>query len=105
MPMSYEIRAEVTDDFTDVARLQSAAFDGDVAIPSLINDLRRLDGAFPTLSLLAASEVGQAIGHVMLSHAWVDAPKRMIDVMVLSPLGVHPTYHGIGIGTALKRPA
>jgi putative acetyltransferase len=45
------------------------------------------------------------IGHIMLSHAWLDADAAMADVYVLSPLGVLPDYHGRGIGKALVKNA
>lgn len=40
-------------------------------------------------------------GHVGLSHAWLDARERLVDVLVLSPLSVRPDLQGAGIGTAL----
>jgi putative acetyltransferase len=41
----------------------------------------------------------------MLTHAWLDAPRRLVDVLVLSPLAVHPDHQGRGIGRALVRAA
>lgn len=37
----------------------------------------------------------------MLSAARLDAPRRLVDVWVLSPLGVLPEAQGQGLGTAL----
>ena len=37
----------------------------------------------------------------MLSHGWLDAPQQMIDILVLSPLGIAKAAQGNGIGTAL----
>lgn len=34
---------------------------------------------------------GQVVGHVQLSKSWLDAPKRLVEVLVLSPLGVVPS--------------
>jgi len=44
---------------------------------------------------------GSVVGNVMLIASRLDAPLRIVDVYVLSPLGVLPEYQGRGIGTAL----
>ena len=36
-----------------------------------------------------------------LSHAWVDARRALVDVLLLSPLSVLPAHQGRGAGTAL----
>lgn len=101
MPADHAIRAEIGDDHDSIDALHYAAFGDDGAVSNLVRDLRLLDGAFPTLSLVAERDPGMPVGHVMLSHAWLDAEKCLIDVMVLSPLGVHPDAQRQGIGTAL----
>ncbi len=50
---------------------------------------------------LVAVDAGALVGHVGLSHAWLDARPRLVDVLVLSPLSVRPTHQGQGVGTAL----
>lgn len=94
------IRLEVTKDHAVVEALQLAAFDGDTALTELIRDLRTVEATLPTISLVAC-QGGAVVGHVMISQAWLDGPERLIDVMVLSPLGVVPTHQRQGIGTAL----
>jgi putative acetyltransferase len=37
----------------------------------------------------------------MFSPSLLDAPKRLVDVQVLSPIGVLPSHQNQGIGTAL----
>jgi putative acetyltransferase len=44
---------------------------------------------------------GQPVGHVQLSRGWVDAEPRLVEVVILSPLGVLPGYQRQGIGRAL----
>lgn len=44
-------------------------------------------------------------GLVQLSRGWLDAPRQLIEVLVLSPLGVQPELQGRGIGGALVRAA
>lgn len=50
---------------------------------------------------LVAVEDGEAVGHVGVSHAWVDARRELVDVLVLSPLSVVPARQRRGIGSAL----
>ena len=50
---------------------------------------------------LVAEVEGEVVGHVGLSHAWVDARRALVDVLVLSPLSVLPAHQGRGAGTAL----
>src|SRR5262249_26788237 len=40
-------------------------------------------------------------GHTMLTAGRLDAPRRIVDVYVLSPLGVLPSFQQQGIGTKL----
>ncbi len=44
---------------------------------------------------------GDAVGHVMLTRSWVDAPDQVVDVLILSPLSVVPEHQRQGIGRAL----
>ena len=51
-------------------------------------------------SIVAARD-DEIVGHVGLSHAWLDARRQLVDVWLLSPLGVVPHEQGAGIGTRL----
>jgi putative acetyltransferase len=53
----------------------------------------------------AAERAGQIVGHVQLSRSWVDAPERLLEVLVLSPLSVAPEQQRHGIGGQLVRHA
>jgi len=44
---------------------------------------------------------GEVVGHVRLTRGWVDAPERLVTVLVLSPLSVAPARQREGIGRAL----
>jgi putative acetyltransferase len=94
------LRREGPADHAAVEKLQRIAFDDSDELPSLVLALRRSTGPLPTVSIVA-SEGGDVIGHVMLSAGRLDAPMRLVDVFVLSPLGVLPTHQGRGIGTRL----
>lgn len=58
-----------------------------------------------TGGLIRASRVvedaGRIVGHVGLSHAWLDTRQGPRDVWVLSPLSTAPEHERSGIGTAL----
>jgi putative acetyltransferase len=100
--MDFQIRPEQAADRESVRRVIGAAFgDGgrdqhgeDVAdIWSGLGEHRRAG--------LVAEEGGAVVGHVGLSGAWVDARPELVDVWLLSPLGVVPERQRSGIGTAL----
>jgi putative acetyltransferase len=50
---------------------------------------------------LVAELDGDVVGHVGLSHAWLDARRELVDVWILAPLSVAPAQQGQGIGTRL----
>lgn len=51
--------------------------------------------------LVAEDTDGAVVGHVGLSHAWLDARSELVDVLVLSPLSVAPQAQRSGIGATL----
>lgn len=50
---------------------------------------------------IVAEHEEEVVGHVGLSHAWLDARRELVDVWLLSPLSVVPAAQGQGIGTVL----
>lgn len=50
---------------------------------------------------LVAVDGEQVVGHVGLSHAWLDARSELLDILVLSPLSVAPDRQRAGVGAAL----
>lgn len=44
---------------------------------------------------------GAVVGHVGVSHCWVDARRELAPACMLSPLSTAPEHQGSGIGTAL----
>jgi putative acetyltransferase len=54
---------------------------------------------------LVAEIGGELVGHVQLSWSWLDAPARLVDVLVLSPLSVVPEHQRQGVGGQLVRHA
>lgn len=94
-----EIRHERADDSEAVADVHRAAFgDHGAVTAALVGDLRRLSPVS-----LVADRAGEVVGHVMFSLGWVDALARLVEVQILSPVGVKPEAQGQGIATALIR--
>ena len=44
---------------------------------------------------------GEVVGHVGVSHCWIDARRELVPACVLSPLSTAPDRQDSGIGTAL----
>jgi putative acetyltransferase len=80
-----------------------SAFDGSQGVDRILDDLRASD-AWLRLSYVAESE-GRIVGHVCFTRSLLDAPQRLVEVVVLSPLAVAPERQGRGIGSALVRHA
>lgn len=97
----YEIRAETPADRSAVLAAVRAAFaDEGERVVGLVEALV----GHRVVSLVAAVG-GQVVGHVQLNRSWVDARERLVDVLVLSPLGVVPERRAAGIGSALVEAA
>jgi putative acetyltransferase len=50
-----------------------------------------------------AGEKGEVVAHVSYTRAWLDAPTKLVEVLVLSPLAVRPDRQRVGIGSQLVR--
>jgi len=96
------LRAEETRDHDAVRAVHRSAFGDDHGrtVAGLVDGLRRAD---PHALSLVAEEDGEVAGHVMVSRALLDAPRRLVAVGTLSPLGVVPARQRRGIGAALIR--
>ncbi len=100
MKSNFSIRSELPADHAQIHAVHAAAFGPDDGIGAMTDDLRAQTGGFETLSHVAC-DGDDVVGHVMVSHAFLDTDQRLVDVGVLSPLGVLPDHQGQGIGTAL----
>ena len=94
------VRAEEASDLPETRAVVSAAF-GDEPVAELLDGLRA-SSAWRDLSFVAAQD-GRVVGHVSFTRGWLDAPQRLVEVLVLSPLSVHPSSQGTGVGSALVR--
>ena len=64
--------------------------DHGAVVAELVDDLRELVASDEGLSLVA-EHCGDVVGHLMFTRSLLDAPRRLIDVQVLSPVGALPT--------------
>ena len=97
-----EVRDATPDDHATVHALVGAAFGPDDVVADLVVALR---GSGDVEVELVAVDAGEVVGHVALERAWVDAVDALLEVLVLSPLGVAPARQGEGIGTRLVEAA
>ena len=98
-----QIRDALPADADDVRRVVAAAFgdgrgDHGAEVADLWDDV--VAAGHVRASLLAVVD-GEIVGHVGVSHSWVDARRELVDVLVLSPLSVLPDRQRAGVGTAL----
>lgn len=92
------VRPETAADVDTVEEVARLAFGGE-QVPRLLGALRE-SVAWLGLSYVAEHD-GEVVGHVSYTRAWVDAPDRTVDVLVLSPLSVRPDRQRRGVGRAL----
>ena len=105
MPERWIVRPETPDDAAAIERVNVLAFDGRWQEAALVAAIRASDRFVPTLSLVAETADGEAIGHVMLSQLHVRDGDERHDALVLAPLAVVPDWQRRGVGTALTHRA
>ncbi|MEU1622494.1 N-acetyltransferase [Streptomyces sp. NPDC005722] len=98
-----ELREELPGDHASVRDVHLRAFGGHGrGVADLVDTLRGDVTPGGGGSLVAGLD-GRVVGHVMFTRALLDAPRRLVDVRVLSPLAVAPGHQRSGVGTALVR--
>ena len=60
----------------------------------------RLSSAWRDLSFVAELDYS-VVGHVCFTRGWLDAPSRLVEVLILSPMSVAPDHQRKGIGKKL----
>jgi putative acetyltransferase len=96
------LRAEQEQDREAVRGLHREAFgDHGQVVADLVDALRDQFTSGNGVSLVAVDENQEVVGHVMFTRGMLDAPRRLVEVQVLSPLAVRPARQNLGIGTAL----
>jgi putative acetyltransferase len=97
------IRVATPADEAAIAAVVTEAFgpaEGPV-VARLVEALRAGPAGDPALSFVAASAFGQVVGYVLATRNLLDAPPRLVDVLVLSPLAVVPAQQRRGVGSRL----
>jgi putative acetyltransferase len=94
------IRVMRDDEFGAVRDLSIAAFGDNQGIGTLLDELRSSWAWDASLSFVADLD-GSVVGHVLYTRAILDSPSRLVEVLVLSPIGVQPTLQRRGIGGRL----
>ncbi len=97
--LAMEVRVMRPDEYVTVRTLSVSAFDDDT-IGDLLDDLRDSWAWEDSLSFVAL-DGNELIGHVLYTRGFVDAPTRMLDVLILSPLAVAPPQQNRGVGGAM----
>jgi len=94
------VRAETARDVDTTRAVVAAAF-GDEPVAELLDALRA-SSAWRGLSYVAEQD-GRVVGHVSYTRGWLDAARRLVEVLVLSPLSVAPEAQHAGVGSHLVR--
>lgn len=98
-----EIREAAEEDLAEIEAVIREAFGADSPehgdqVATIWREV--VTGGLARLSLVAV-DGSELIGHVGVSHAWLDARRALVDVLLLSPLSVLPQHQGRGVGTSL----
>jgi putative acetyltransferase len=94
-------RREQPDDEPGIGNLVEQAF-GERRVAALVDALRASPDWIPELSLVATEDV-EIVGYLAFTRSLLDAPARLVDVLVLSPVAVLPARQRRGVGSALIR--
>ena len=99
-PHSATVRTMLPHEFTEVRDLAAAAFGDDPQISRLF-DLLKASWAWDDDLSFVAEYAGEIAGQVLYTHAFLDADRSLVGVLVLGPLAVRPDLHRRGVGTQL----
>ncbi|MGH3307155.1 MAG: GNAT family N-acetyltransferase [Nocardioides sp.] len=103
MTTGVQIRASRPTDQAGVEEVIRAAFEAEAPGDgeTVVEIWRELEQTGLVRISLVGVRDGQVVGHVGVSHAWLDARRALVDVLLLSPLSVLPSYQASGVGTVL----
>ena len=98
-----EVRAATADQHAGIDRVIREAFGAEAAtegdkVADLWVEVRRIGHVLAEIVAVVDDEL---VGHVGVSHCWLDARQELVDVAMLSPLSTSPAHQSSGIGTSL----
>ncbi|WP_261132101.1 GNAT family N-acetyltransferase [Bacillus sp. Marseille-Q3570] len=96
----YKIRAEHETDIPKIKEVNVLAF-GQENEARLIEGIRNSDAFIPELSLVAVTEDGDVIGHILFSRISIKTAGGSEPTLALAPMAVKPDWQNKGIGSAL----
>jgi putative acetyltransferase len=99
MASDVSVRVMRADEWPAFRAVGVDAFD-DPSIGTLL-DLLRISWSWVDELAFVAEQDGEIVGMVLFSRAFIDAPSRLVEVLVLSPLGVRRDRQHCGIGHRL----
>ena len=94
------VREEQPGDVDAVRRVVAAAFGGEKT-PELLDALR--DSVAWLDTVYVAEERDKIVAAVAYTRAWLDTPTKLVEVLVLGPLAVHPERQRAGVGSLLVK--
>ena len=103
------IREGKSKDFPFIRSLTEQAFlnvpESDHTEHLLVERLRQSEAYIPELSLVAETNTGKIVGHILLSKVGIVSEKGTTTVLSVAPLSVLPEFQRQGIGGMLLREA
>jgi putative acetyltransferase len=97
-----EFRPERPGDEAQVRAVVGDAFADHAIVPTLVDTFRTSPDWIDGLSFVAETD-DRIVGHILFTRSVLDAPERIVDVLVLSPVSVAQEFQGRGIGSAMLR--
>ena len=103
------IRQEMPHDYATVYELIREAFatveESDHGEQDLVERLRHSSSFIPELSLVAETDQGELVGHILLTRIRIINGAQACHSLAVAPLSVLPPWQQQGIGSALIREA
>lgn len=103
MNLPVHIRPGTESDAPAIREVVLRAFDRSERdeVAGLVSDLLADPTAQPVESLVAETEDGRLVGHVLFTSVQLIGAGHPVRAAILAPLAVHPNYQGRGIGGRL----